>query len=137
MHLLLRLLMLAVSIICTHSAPSSTQQVLRTHDNPYIPSQAMFGVGFDLTASYGSAAVSFTNGTIITITKVAASDAYNELLARLSLESSQHPSPPYDNLGETWDDMPRQYLRKGSKSRWPSSLLGRRDSRRYASSTSN
>ena len=59
--------------------------------------------------------MSFSNGTTVTITKISAGKGYNEVLRRLSLDSSRHPSPPYDNLGESWDDMPRQYLRKARK----------------------
>lgn len=73
------------------------------------------GVAFDLTASYGSAAVSFPNGTTITVADIPASQDYNEVLQRLSLASSQHLSPPYNNLGDSWDDMPRQYMRKARK----------------------
>ena len=77
--------------------------------------QSTFGVGFDLTASYGSAAVSFFNGTIITVATIPADDEFNQVLQRLSLDSSKHPSPPYNDLGESWDDMPRQYMRKARK----------------------
>ena len=86
-----------------------------TLSNPDQSSQSNFGVGFDLTASYGSAAVSFSNGTIITVAIIPAEDEYNHVLQRLSLDSSKHPSPPYNNLGESWDDMPRQYMRKARK----------------------
>lgn len=78
-------------------------------------SQPAFGVGFDLAAPYGSAAVSFCNGTTVTLSKISAEEGYNEVLHRLSLDSSKHPSPPYNHLGESWDDMPRQYLRKARK----------------------
>ena len=84
-----------------------------THDQVYR--QASFGVGFDLTASDGPAAVSFANVIITTITKITGSDEYNEVLACLSRSTSRHPYPPYDNLGEVWDDMPRQWLRKAKK----------------------
>jgi len=83
--------------------------------NPAEAVQPDFGVGFELTASYGSAAVSFSNGTVSTIAKIEAEDGYKEVLQRLSLYSSRHPSPPYDNLGDSWDDMPRQYLRSARK----------------------
>jgi len=96
------------------SAPASTQTTL-TFTNATEPGQPDFGVGFDLTASYGSAAVSFPNGTVSTIATIEAEDGYKEVLRRLSLCSSRHPSPPYDNLADSWDDMPRQYLRKARK----------------------
>ena len=112
MHSLLHLLTAAGLFITTASAQARPQRVLSALDQF---SQPAFGVGFDLTASYGSAAVSFSNGTTRTLTKISAEENYNEVLQRLSLESSKHPSPPYNNLGESWDDMPRQYLRKARK----------------------
>ncbi len=112
MHLLIPFLTAAGLFITTASAQARPQKVLST-SNP--SSQPAFGVGFDLTASYGSAAVSFDNGTTITIPQIYADKDYNSLLHRLSLASSKHPSPPYTNLGESWDDMPRQYLRKARK----------------------
>lgn len=115
MLLLSRLLLLAGSVNYALSAPTRIQGVLGQNEPP-IPPQPNFGVGFDLTASYGSAAVSFANGTTITIAKITALEGYNKVLTRLSLASSRHPSPPYNNLGESWDDMQRQYLRRSRKS---------------------
>lgn len=91
--------------------PASTQTILRFTEKSEA-GQSDFGVGFDLAASYGSAAVSFTNGTVSTIATIEAKDGYKEVLQRLSLYSSRHPAPPYQNLGDSWDDTPRQYLRK-------------------------
>lgn len=65
-------------------APASTQTTL-TFTNPAQAGQPNFGVGFDLTASYGSAAVSFSNGTVSTISIIQAEDGYKEVLRRLSL----------------------------------------------------
>ena len=112
MHSLLLLLTAAGLFTTTASTQAKPQKVLSSLEQS---SQLTFGVGFDLTASYGSAAVSFCNGTTRTLTQITAEEGYNEVLQRLSLESSQHPSPPYNNLGESWDDMPRQYLRKARK----------------------
>ncbi len=116
MLLVTRLLVFAGSINSALSAPRSTQEVLSVDLKSQTSEESSFGVGFDLTASYGSAAVSFSNGSIVTITIIAAKEEYNEVFQRLSLESSKHLSPPYDNLGGSWDDMPRQYLRKARKS---------------------
>ncbi len=111
-------LLVLLAIACTTpgalSAPTSPQAT-PTFANPAEAGQPDFGVGFELTASYGSAAVSFSNGTVSTIAKIEAEDGYKEVLQRLSLYSSRHPSPPYDNLADSWDDMPRQYLRKARK----------------------
>ena len=113
--LLSRLIVVASSIIGAVSGSTSRQAALSYTNYAQASEQPVLGVGFDLTASYGSAAVSFPNGTIRTIIKISAEDGYNEVLHRLSLDSSTHLSPPYDNLGESWDDMPRQWLRKARK----------------------
>ncbi|KAL8711274.1 MAG: hypothetical protein Q9225_007136 [Loekoesia sp. 1 TL-2023] len=98
----------------TASLQARPQKVLSTSSPSSQP--AAFGVGFDLTASYGSAAISFSNGTTITLPAIPAEEErYNQVLHNLSLDSSKHPSPPYNNVGESWDDMPRQYLRKARK----------------------
>lgn len=110
-----RPLVLGGSILKALTAPTSTQDVLGDHHGTQTSEQPTFGVGFDLTASYGSVAVSFSNGTIITIAKIAGGDGYNEVFQRLSRDSSQHPSPPYDNISDCWDDMPRQYLHDARK----------------------
>ena len=112
MHSLVHLLIAAGLFTTTASAQARLQKVLSTLEQT---SQPAFGVGFDLTASYGSAAVSFCNGTTRTLTQITAEEGYNEVLQRLSLDSSKHLSPPYNKLGESWDDMPRQYLRKARK----------------------
>lgn len=73
------------------------------------------GVGFDLTASYGTAALSFPNGTTTSIIKIEGAPNYHEVLARLSLESSTHLSPPYNDWGEEIEDRPRQQERQRRK----------------------
>ena len=112
MYSLIHSLTAALLFTTTASAQSRPQKVLSALDQSTQPT---FGVGFDLTASYGSAAVSFSNGTTTTLATISAEEGYTEVLQRLSLESSKHPSPPYNNLGESWDDMSRQYLRKARK----------------------
>ena len=113
MYSLIHILTAAAIFTTTASAQSRPQKLLSTLNPPSQPEP--FGVGFDLTASYGSVAVSFLNGTTITVATISASEPYNEVFQRLSLSSSKHPSPPYNNLGESWDDTPRQYLRKARK----------------------
>ncbi|KAL8793878.1 MAG: hypothetical protein Q9195_003497 [Heterodermia aff. obscurata] len=94
------------------SLPAGSQAVLNTLGAEKLPE---FGVGFDLTASYGTAAISFANGTVLSVAKVIAEDGYNEALRRLSLESSQHLVPPYQNPGDAWKDKPREALRSARK----------------------
>ncbi|OCK74284.1 hypothetical protein K432DRAFT_409985 [Lepidopterella palustris CBS 459.81] len=65
------------------------------------------GVGFDVTPSYGTAAVRFHNGSIV---NVSADAEHLSLMKRLSLESSR-PDPQYpDNL---WDEL--RYLARLKK----------------------
>ncbi|KAI9713731.1 MAG: hypothetical protein M1812_006569 [Candelaria pacifica] len=74
-----------------------------------------FAVGFDLTAGYGTAAIVFNNGTIVDVARVEGTPQYNEVLGRLSLESSAHPTPPYYNCTAQKADLGRQrrrYFRK-------------------------
>jgi hypothetical protein len=51
-----------------------------------------WAVGIDLSAGYITAAIAFNNGTIINIEMTQQSPPYNDVLARLSLESSVHPT---------------------------------------------
>lgn len=112
MNLIYQILVAAANLCTVTSAYVGSQKTLSTsNESPGSP----FGVGFDLTASYGSAAVSFPNGTIVTVAHIPAEQGYNDVLQRLSLAASQHLSPPYNSVGESWDDMPRQYLRKARK----------------------
>lgn len=70
-----------------------------------------FGVGFDFTASYGTAAVNYPNGTNENIIKLDASPEYQKMMARASLESSRHPHPPYTTPQQEWSDKPRRLRR--------------------------
>ncbi|KAI0840948.1 hypothetical protein F5Y06DRAFT_308583 [Hypoxylon sp. FL0890] len=79
---------------------------------------ANFSVGFSLQSSYGAAAVIFENqdGDLQTHTKVHYGDkAYQEVMARLSLASSRHLAPPYEDTEEYFDDQPRRAVRNGLK----------------------
>lgn len=112
MYSLIHFLTAAVLLTKIASAQASSQKVFSTL---YLSPQSSLSIGLDLTASYGSAAISFSNGTTLALPPIPASEPYNQVLHRLSLPSSQHPSPPYSNLHESWTDMPRQYLRKARK----------------------
>ena len=107
-----QILLAALNLSAAKSAYIGSQKPLSINNKSPQPP---FGVGFDLTASYGSAAVSFPNGTTTTVALIPGEEGYNDVLARLSLPESQHLSPPYNNVGESWDDMARQYLRKARK----------------------
>ena len=112
MQLILQILGAALNLCTVISAYVGSQKTMSNSNKSLgLP----FGVGFDLTASYGSAAVSFSNGTIVTVAQIPGDQDYNDVLRRLSLAASQHLSPPYNKVGEVWDDMPRQYLRKARK----------------------
>ena len=114
MHFRLHFLVAAVVIFTTTFTITRLRfQRVPRKSNESQPST--FGVGFDLSASYGSTALSFSNGSIFEVATLPAEDDYREVMQRLSLDSSKHLSPPYNNVGESWDDMPRQYMRKARK----------------------
>ena len=73
------------------------------------------GIGFDLTTPHATAAVSFPNGTTVTLLKVPGDDEYVDMIQRLDLPSSQHPVPPYKSVFEGWCDAPRESLRWARK----------------------
>ncbi|GAP91914.1 hypothetical protein SAMD00023353_7200360 [Rosellinia necatrix] len=70
-----------------------------------------FGIGFDLSPSYGTVAVSYPNGSIYPIARVEGSAAYREMMIRLSLPSSQHLHKPYEDVSESMGDISRQLWR--------------------------
>lgn len=55
-----------------------------------IENAANVSVGFDLKDSYGTAAISFSNGTSRKIAVAYGNRAYRDTLHKLSLWSSQH-----------------------------------------------
>ncbi|KAJ5497896.1 Cytochrome P450 [Penicillium expansum] len=61
---------------------------VKVHDAP--------GVGFDLTPSYGTAAVHYYNGTVVEIVKVLGSPEYLELMTRLATVSEPLPETTFD-----------------------------------------
>ncbi|TRX88278.1 hypothetical protein FHL15_010845 [Xylaria flabelliformis] len=97
-----------------------------------------FGIGFDLSPSYATVAVSYPNGSIHPIARVEGNRAYREMMFRLSLPSSKHiqyalsapfPRPmitclitkqsqPVSDIGEGYSDIPRQIWRKALKKLW-------------------
>ncbi|RYC61158.1 hypothetical protein CHU98_g5054 [Xylaria longipes] len=92
-----------------------------------------FGIGFDLSPSYATVAVSYPNGSIQSIARVEGDGAYREMMLRLSLPSSQHlqyatpitlfpthfsnheVSQPYQDVGEAIRDSPRRTVRNTRK----------------------
>ncbi|KAI0126776.1 hypothetical protein BJ170DRAFT_684357 [Xylariales sp. AK1849] len=72
-------------------------------------------VGFDLKDSYGTAAISFPNGTSQRIALAYGNQAYRDTLHKLSLWSSQHEAPPYTTPEQRWKDWPRQKERNARK----------------------
>lgn len=83
--------------------------------------------------SLRTVAISYPNGTIVNVAKIDASSSYQEILSRLSLDSSRHlqypnlptlfphdtltdaPSPPYNSLEDYFLDRPRQVAREARK----------------------
>ncbi|KAI1749153.1 hypothetical protein F4782DRAFT_514754 [Xylaria castorea] len=91
-----------VLILVSLFYPIKPQHLSITHD---------FGIGFDLSPSYATAAVSYPNGSIQPIARVEGDEAYREMMLRLSLPSSTHVHKPYDNMGDGINDIPRQIWR--------------------------
>ncbi|KAI0547881.1 hypothetical protein F4679DRAFT_552435, partial [Xylaria curta] len=91
-----------VLILALQFVPKKQQHLSITHD---------FGIGFDLSPSYATVAVSYPNGSIHPITRIEGDGAYREMMLRLSLPSSKHIHQPYDNVGESFADAPRQIWR--------------------------
>ncbi|CZR66018.1 uncharacterized protein PAC_15918 [Phialocephala subalpina] len=109
-----RIILLALaSLVAITSAFSSDQQPLHSHAG------SNFSVGFSLQSSYGAAAVIFedADGRLETYTRVHKPGyLYQQVMAKLSLQSSRHIAPPYDGDGEFWANMPRQSARMALKS---------------------
>ncbi|KAI4621980.1 hypothetical protein J4E80_004355 [Alternaria sp. BMP 0032] len=65
-------------------------------------------VGFALTVDHATATIRHNSTFFEDLVKVEACEEYVKLMKLFSLESSQHPSPPYESLGDLWNDIPRQ-----------------------------
>ncbi|KAL2060153.1 hypothetical protein VTL71DRAFT_9975 [Oculimacula yallundae] len=74
-----------------------------------------FGVAFDLTFPYGTAAISYPNGTVVNVAKIDALPSYREMFSRLSLHSSEHLHPPYVSVADALRDYSRQMARTSRK----------------------
>lgn len=74
-------------------------------------------MGFDLTAGYGTSSIAFNNGTIIDVVRWQQGTQYNNVLARMSTEEAQHPTPPYYNCTAIIEDVGRQWNRWWRKKR--------------------
>ncbi|PNY23692.1 Uncharacterized protein TCAP_06365 [Tolypocladium capitatum] len=77
-----------------------------------------FSVGFSLQSSYGAAVVIFEdpNGELQTHASVHhGCKEYRAVMAKLSLLSSRHLAPPYQDNGEYFDDQPRRAVRNALK----------------------
>ncbi|KAI1735228.1 hypothetical protein F4680DRAFT_435867 [Xylaria scruposa] len=93
--------------------PRGQQHLSITHD---------FGIGFDLSPSYATVAVSYPNGSVQPIVRVEGDEAYREMMLRLSLHSSKHIHRPAHSIGDGFSDIPRQMWRSFLKKLWlPSS----------------
>ncbi|KAF2162478.1 hypothetical protein M409DRAFT_27103 [Zasmidium cellare ATCC 36951] len=69
-----------------------------------------YAVGFSLAAGYGTAAISFRNGTSITIGRYDGDDAYRKFMAKATSSDAVHPTPPYYCNG-AYADSTRQWAR--------------------------
>ncbi|KAF8848382.1 hypothetical protein BDZ45DRAFT_732963 [Acephala macrosclerotiorum] len=101
-----------VAIVSAFSLENDDQQPLHAH------MKSNFSVGFSLQSFYGAAAVIFegVDGTLETYTRIYEPGyLYQQVMTKLSLQSSQHVAPPYDNDGEYWADQPRKGARMALK----------------------
>ncbi|KAK5653809.1 hypothetical protein OQA88_7967 [Cercophora sp. LCS_1] len=97
---------------------AAEQQPLGGLEPSSAPVARNFSVGFSLHSSYGAAAIifSYPDGKRETHTTVYhGSSEYRRVMAKLSLESSRHIAPPYNDDGEYWADQPRKALRLAAK----------------------
>lgn len=141
MHSVLGLLAYLPTILLasfTSSSGEHQQQPFLALAESELRWKANSSVGFSLQSSYGAAAVIFeaANGQLETHTRVYNGGyLYRQVMAKLSLESSKHNayvdrhvhfslessanisslSPPYQNDGQYWADMPRKAARLALK----------------------
>jgi hypothetical protein len=69
------------------------------------------GIGIALSTDYNTIAVRQDDGQVKPIARIQAPKEYTDLLKRLSLPSSKHPTPPYHSMAEMASDRPRQWRR--------------------------
>ncbi|KAH8900333.1 hypothetical protein GQ53DRAFT_836243 [Thozetella sp. PMI_491] len=100
------LLFCFVAFVLLLFLPNKRHHLSITHD---------FGIGFDLSPSYGTVAVSYPNGSIEPIARVQGDEAYRKMMLRLSLPSSQHLHQPYQDVAESIGDMSRRFVRDSLK----------------------
>ena len=74
-----------------------------------------YGVGLDLSGSYGTISISYSNGTKMNLAKIDGSESYKALFKNYSLEASQHIHPPYQGWDDPEIDWPRQRQRQWNK----------------------
>ncbi|KAF4231001.1 hypothetical protein CNMCM6805_000524 [Aspergillus fumigatiaffinis] len=101
-------------VLGTHFRLWSKNDANHGEPNPPVSTEVA-GIGIDLTGFYGTAAVSFPNGTVVNIGRVEGSSHYEEAVRRLSLHSSTHLHPPYVKPPEQFQDLPRRKLRSFRK----------------------
>ncbi|KAI1843511.1 hypothetical protein JX266_010337 [Neoarthrinium moseri] len=77
-----------------------------------------YSIGFSLQSSFGAAAaiIDRFDGQTATVARVFHGGAeYERVMTRLSLETSRHIAPPYDDDGQFWADQPRKAVREALK----------------------
>ena len=64
-----------------------------------------------------TAVVAYPNGSSSFLARIdiPTDSTYARTMHDLSLESSKHPTPPYNNMAEWWNDYPRQRIREARK----------------------
>ncbi|KUJ23409.1 uncharacterized protein LY89DRAFT_181611 [Mollisia scopiformis] len=89
---------------------------------PLLPTSSSparnYSVGFSLSSSYGAAAViidDVLDGKKTMTWVVHGDTAYQKTMARLSLEESRYLAPPYDDMQDYFNNVPRVLARRALK----------------------
>jgi hypothetical protein len=64
-----------------------------------------------------SIAIRYPNGSF-SVAYAEGTREYRDTMARLSLPSAKHNAPPYEDMGQGWNDQPRKMLRLLRKRLW-------------------
>lgn len=73
------------------------------------------GIGIALSTDFNSISIRRDDGSISTTAQLPVTEDFFNLVRRLNLQISVHPTPPYRSLGESINDRPRQWARNARK----------------------
>ncbi|KAF2666116.1 hypothetical protein BT63DRAFT_442416 [Microthyrium microscopicum] len=106
---------LATTLFWGYSLASNAYQqpigIVKPHTSGIGKPKDNFGIGFDFSSTFVTVAISYPNGTNLGLVKKATNNEYRQIFHHLASSSSQHTSPPYNDIGEGFRDQPRQMWR--------------------------